>query len=776
MDEHSHYSNHRSLEIGLSQYSQRWLFNTDTLGLPKPPRSYNAPNSVADYSNWPGSALQVLEDEIHQDHSAPDVRANVDEMDVDPPNFGSNKRSLFGPYQDINLNATEGSGHEGIIQSDPVTLSVPSGKRRRLSGSDDARPTHSLVSHSSNDHAPGSSAGATTDSTHSTGYQPTPRSIVDERASLCEQRSSPYQSLPGNDSFRVLRIDPSSGGSLHCVLEITTLFRPSHSFEAISYVWGDATKRVPIYTAQGTISVTHNLHSVLSYLRLADRPRYVWADAACINQEDAAERNQQVQLMRQIYKSAARVVLWLDADTKNKAHLAFSVICSVASGGHLNGIPVGQANFYSNGMSSANMPDVPCRDGPPPVHFKMFWSAVQDLFNQIWFWRLWCVQEAALARQAYVTWGNNSISWEHVGLAAARIRTSYPEVLQQYPMEGIFNAYFIYRISNTASGLPPLKFSFLRLLALTRQFESTDARDRIYGLLGIPTTDSDPDRGDLFMIPDYEKSTQEVYTELAKKVLSLSDDLFLLSSIQHGDELRSDDQWPSWVPNWDRVYTHALSSTEKGPTAAPKLVGHSYPIETTQNNELIVRGLEHGTVGEVFEACLADKFPPGYIPAYSAWKAFIKNDFRSISRLAMVLSAGKTWYGVPVPDEKLHMHDFMAYLAQHGRSAEENANSPGSGNAQRFLHAAKNACIGRRPFIYHENNVPELTSIGIGPAAMRPDDMICIVFGLDLPVILRPLPDGRYRFIGECYIYDLMDERVVRVPGQGRGRGHFILI
>jgi hypothetical protein len=37
------------------------------------------------------------------------------------------------------------------------------------------------------------------------------------------------------------------------------------------------------------------------------------------------------------------------------------------------------------------------------------------------------------------------------------------------------------------------EMSVLRLLGLTRQFEATDARDRVFGVLGLVTSDTDPD-------------------------------------------------------------------------------------------------------------------------------------------------------------------------------------------------------------------------------------------------------------------------------------------
>jgi len=204
---------------------------------------------------------------------------------------------------------------------------------------------------------------------------------------------SPYTQLEHADSIRVLCVEPGQKDPLRCRLVVSRLSVLEIPYEAVSYVWGDPTFPHSVFTPHGMIKITENLRSVLHHLRLPDKPRYLWADAACINQQDIQERSHQVSLMRQIYMRASGVILWLGPDTSNKARMAFSVISSIGSGGTVNGKPVGQANFYSNGVSSANIPDLPCRDAPPKETFTALWRTVQELFSRDWFWRVWCIQE-----------------------------------------------------------------------------------------------------------------------------------------------------------------------------------------------------------------------------------------------------------------------------------------------------------------------------------------------------------------------------------------------
>jgi Heterokaryon incompatibility protein (HET) len=148
-----------------------------------------------------------------------------------------------------------------------------------------------------------------------------------------------------------------------------------------------------IETPDGPVTVPRNLHDALIHLRDPAKSLYVWADRACVNHADEVERSHQARLMRSIFKSAERVIVWLGTDARNRAQTAFAVLCGVASGGEVNGHSVGQANFYVDGASSANLPDMPCRDGPPPTGFKMFWNAVAEMFALGWFWDVACIQQ-----------------------------------------------------------------------------------------------------------------------------------------------------------------------------------------------------------------------------------------------------------------------------------------------------------------------------------------------------------------------------------------------
>lgn len=80
---------------------------------------------------------------------------------------------------------------------------------------------------------------------------------------------------------------------------------PSRKYAALSYTWGASTETFPLECDKQNLPVRANLLHALSQLQhLVETP--LWIDAICINQADEEEKLSQIQMMKDIYKSAAR--------------------------------------------------------------------------------------------------------------------------------------------------------------------------------------------------------------------------------------------------------------------------------------------------------------------------------------------------------------------------------------------------------------------------------------------------------------------------------------
>jgi hypothetical protein len=104
----------------------------------------------------------------------------------------------------------------------------------------------------------------------------------------------------------------------------------NQKYEALSYTWGETsfyngfayqwnegpTSTFPIeINGSGFLQITKSLTEFLQHLAEGapdgDSIRKVWADQICINQKDIQERNSQVAMMKDIYISAWRTLIWL---------------------------------------------------------------------------------------------------------------------------------------------------------------------------------------------------------------------------------------------------------------------------------------------------------------------------------------------------------------------------------------------------------------------------------------------------------------------------------
>ncbi|RYO75500.1 hypothetical protein DL764_010383 [Monosporascus ibericus] len=355
-----------------------------------------------------------------------------------------------------------------------------------------------------------------------------------------------YNTILSGDHFRILEILPGVENRLNCRLHTACLSENTHSYEALSYTWKDPfqTKYDPFGSAEPGeqpsiicngihVPVGRNLFSALWTLRYGDRSRFIWADALCINQNDNTERSRQVQRMSSIFENASRVVIWLGNDEEGIVSEAFSGICVVVNAWRES---AGRTDLVSPATFS------PASEQRLVSADSLAWPSILALYEQSWFSRTWVLQEAALARDAVVVWDECNISWEWVGLAAAIIRTNFGSLsadIQKHMdfnrrehtvgrrvPEGIVNAYFIYRVSRSQRLYTPLQFTFHHLLQLTRHFHCQDDRDRVFGLLGLPTSDGASDG----IIANYSKPVGEVYFQVACHILDCTGSIALLSS------------------------------------------------------------------------------------------------------------------------------------------------------------------------------------------------------------------------------------------------------
>lgn len=90
---------------------------------------------------------------------------------------------------------------------------------------------------------------------------------------------------------------------------------------ALSYVWGDPSKTGNILVENKLLAVRKNLFDFLySFRSYQANICYLWIDQLCINQNDTLERNHQVRLMANIYRSCVLAISWLGLSSARAAN------------------------------------------------------------------------------------------------------------------------------------------------------------------------------------------------------------------------------------------------------------------------------------------------------------------------------------------------------------------------------------------------------------------------------------------------------------------------
>lgn len=211
-----------------------------------------------------------------------------------------------------------------------------------------------------------------------------------------------YEPLTRHRGYiRVLRLLPNSveNRSVDCDLVVYS-FSKDHEveqpYEAMSWCWGTAkpTAYINIHKDGKVYAkyVPPELLTALKALRLPKVARYLWIDAICINQDNALEKNHQVEMMSEIYGRAKRVCVWLgDGDESSQLALRF---------------------IRKEVLQLQNFDEL-CES----ERASRKWSALLDLMQRPWFSRRWVVQEISLARRAVVYCGTDKISWRKFAVA-----------------------------------------------------------------------------------------------------------------------------------------------------------------------------------------------------------------------------------------------------------------------------------------------------------------------------------------------------------------------
>ncbi|PVH87587.1 HET-domain-containing protein [Cadophora sp. DSE1049] len=681
-------------------------------------------------------------------------------------------------------------------------------------------------------------------SSHKIFRSPKHRQLVESvpTSSKIPQWTDPHQFEPyvytpldlGRQFTRIVELLPSQGyeGSMvRCRLHPVSYDQP-HAYEALSYHWGDANVTFPIILNGRPFGVTKNLLEALECLSFIDKPRLLWVDALSIDQSHLEERSFQVRGMARIYENAERVLIWLglgnpgvlsafrrlNQENDYRARLVQELedLRNARLGvltQHREEKTSTHRQIYGGDDSDSDPEELPILQRPQmgqPEASNEEISAIDSIFQHHWWDRVWVIQEATLATDLLVIYPTSMRSPWDLSAFKASLNEQKLEPLRR--LNSIRREWRVIDEPQTEISV----FHILDLIEIFRSSKATDARDKIYALVGLAQDGSQIEL-------DYSATTQDVYTKVTKTALEgqftfsgaqlvlpdgtreqLSNRDGTLRFLHHCLPPSGSSNLPSWVPDWTvssgytsiREELDSLANVDLDVRLAPYSTDVSrwngYIQSDAEPFALTVNGSEVDqivTVGQIMR--LSRSFMRAIFDAYLIQQSVSGTGSRE-ARIAPVTRnerldavnnmdvVAATWKSI-ADNERVPaaLRAFVAPLFELDFADLYSDRGPGD------MDMNSDAVIYDRSLrtflrILYEGNdekryfVTRSGKFGLGRTDVQVGDSVCVLLGGRDPYILRKIKD-HHVFVGNCFcdgtvLGDVLDEFEA-----GRGVKTFVL-
>lgn len=485
--------------------------------------------------------------------------------------------------------------------------------------------------------------------------------------------------------------------------------------------------------------------------------------------------------MGQIYSRASRVRICVGRDHNDHAE-------SVAAFLYLF-----NQMFESALQTARGWDSFPWPKPNDPILKHPGWKSVAFLLRQPWFYRGWVVQEAGLAREAWIHWGAETFSWRGLVRAvvwSTRRGGSLLDLLRVRPPVlhvGIYKAVYKHEAKTLFPAHLLRTWSFLETLHYARYLGVTDQRDRIFAFLGLPAAA----RTLQHLSIDYKKSYSEVYWDFACSYLDQHGGLELLNFLNHDEATLSEEaQCPSWVPQWHgsefgfTIWKHSHDRRISSRSTLSHGKSQPKPVVRVNRNLLRVRGMLMDSVAAVIHGPFTSEATVQELAAawarvdsHSQSNPTVYSKFPAILAYFHALVHGSTPF---INSHKKAQSRDETYIhrlqqTQAGSPARLSTDDDDDDDPDLldidYLHAHIQRCVHNRCVA-----VTQRGYISLVPRATQEGDTCCIMLGAFTPFVLRKTgwSTGRqshYKVVGEALMVSKRSPSARRSPYQvGSGR------
>jgi ankyrin repeat protein len=298
----------------------------------------------------------------------------------------------------------------------------------------------------------------------------------DQLCNVSAVMSFKYDALPSKRSLRLLRFLPNEDDvSIKCTLSAFD-FDGAPPFQALSYHWGSPDAPRHILLNESNFKVTQNLWDFLKVQQREEDPflepshyrTFFWIDAICVDQTNVHERNSQVAFMNEIYKAAARVIVWLGPGSDEENHAML---------------------YLKHGRVTG-------KELVNPL------DALRGLFDGEYWRRTWIVQEFVLANDIEIRCGDRQIDLRTFGLFCSRANKGLYDRTISFRDTSPFA---LWKLRRATRRLP-----LYELLIQNRDRKCSIIHDKIYAMLGLANDCLDSP----ILKTDYEKPLEQLFCEV----------------------------------------------------------------------------------------------------------------------------------------------------------------------------------------------------------------------------------------------------------------------
>lgn len=389
-------------------------------------------------------------------------------------------------------------------------------------------------------------------------------------------------------------LDGYNGQHVTGRLEIVPLKAAISAYIALSYVWGTKQEQTSALSLDdGTIlpmtpTLCTALLEITKHCYLSGLP--IWIDALCVNQSDDTEKSWQVAQMGEIYKGAAKTLIYLGPED-GRLQMAMSIVELISDGvDDIRQVPHAYyhepldhhvdriTRDYINGVKKPSTAGL-LRTHLKQIAFLELRAKKQrqlpvmlgHLMRRPWFRRVWVLQEFVLSSAPVFVCGGVSMKHYHLsntfmyfntvmyyhdqaadeaGPAFKRKESAIREYREFVKYSRI--PAFGLKGNRKYSGGFGQRFQELHLV-LQDLYKSevvlgaTDPRDFVYSILGLATSWAP---GQLRIQPDYTLSCVDAYVQTALSLLSVGCGRVLRFTVRQSRRM---EDLPTWTPDWGRL-------------------------------------------------------------------------------------------------------------------------------------------------------------------------------------------------------------------------------